>query len=576
MTILLFLGVVVQGFINFPSGYKYNGSLLFWSSHGHDGLWHVSLLEEIKKSLPLENPLLVGNKLYNYHYLSDVIFGEFGRIFSFFASLDLYFRFFPVVLSLLIGLGSYNLVKRWKRNEKTALWAMFFTYFAGSFGYVVTFINNRVFFAGETIFWASQNNSILGNPPHATAFALFLATSTALMIYLDNRKSVWLLIALWFSFLLGAFKVSAGLIVIAGLVSAGTIDWIVSKRKHILFTGLAVGFANAVVVKLMTQGITSFLLFEPWWFVRTMVVSPGRLNWIDLELRRQHYASLGTIKGWLRVIQVETQALFLFVVGNLGMKALGLIQIGKNLFTQFKKTLRDPFEIYLLSTASLAFLVPMLFVQKGITFNNIQFLQYFMLIIGFYAAIFVANVVEKIKSKSAKVFLFLALVFFATPTAIGNLFEFYGSGKTALAKITEEELAALEFVRNTTPVDSILLTVPYDGNLRYDYEDQPQPWPIYVWYSTSYVPALASRRTYLTSEEQIDITGYEFEERRENMKKFFTEGDLEWNREFLTKNGIDYIYIAKGEREKPLDEDGNIVSKFFENDSVIIYKNESN
>src|SRR3989338_8834418 len=40
---IILLGVVIQGLINFPSGYSYNGELLFWSSQGHDGLWHVEI-----------------------------------------------------------------------------------------------------------------------------------------------------------------------------------------------------------------------------------------------------------------------------------------------------------------------------------------------------------------------------------------------------------------------------------------------------------------------------------------------------------------------------------------------------
>ena len=65
LLILVIAAILVQGFINFPSGYLYNGDLLFWSSQGHDGLWHVALMEEMRKTLPLQNPLIANKQLYN-------------------------------------------------------------------------------------------------------------------------------------------------------------------------------------------------------------------------------------------------------------------------------------------------------------------------------------------------------------------------------------------------------------------------------------------------------------------------------------------------------------------------------
>ena len=111
---IILLGVVIQGLINFPSGYSYNGELLFWSSQGHDGLWHVALMEEFKKGFPPQNPIYSGDILVNYHYLGDVLMGEFYRIFGFFSALDLYFRFFPVLFAFLMNLAAFCFLKSWK------------------------------------------------------------------------------------------------------------------------------------------------------------------------------------------------------------------------------------------------------------------------------------------------------------------------------------------------------------------------------------------------------------------------------------------------------------------------------
>ena len=54
-------------------------------------------------------------------------------------------------------------------------------------------------------------------------------------------------------------------------------------------------------------------------------------------------------------------------------------------------------------------------------------------------------------------------------------------------------------------------------------------------------------------------------------KKFFEQSDLSWNREFLKREKINYIYMAKKEIEKPLDLEKNGLERFFENDEIIIY-----
>lgn len=187
LLVIIILGVLVQGFISFPSGYHYKEGLLFWSSQGQDGFWHISIMEEIKKEFPPQIPVFAGEELVNYHYLSDILMGEFARMFSFFASLDLYFRFFPVFFSFFMGISVFSFAQRW-RDKKTAYWAMFFTYFTGSFGYIVTFLREGKIFSGETAFWVSQLNTMVANPPHAVAICLLLASLLTFLIFFEKRE----------------------------------------------------------------------------------------------------------------------------------------------------------------------------------------------------------------------------------------------------------------------------------------------------------------------------------------------------------------------------------------------------
>ncbi|MCR4305584.1 MAG: hypothetical protein NUV73_00695, partial [Candidatus Daviesbacteria bacterium] len=167
--IVFLVGITGMVAINAPSGFPYRDGIYFWSSQGHDGMWHIALMEQMKSAVfPFQNPELAGAKLQNYHFFVDLLMSEFSRLFQF-SNLDIYFRFMPVVFAALLGLGSFIFVKAWSRSEAAGIWAMFFTYFAGSFGYLL-YVPTHKSLGGESIFWVSQTQSVLGNPPHAAAF----------------------------------------------------------------------------------------------------------------------------------------------------------------------------------------------------------------------------------------------------------------------------------------------------------------------------------------------------------------------------------------------------------------------
>jgi hypothetical protein len=99
------VGVIGQLLIIAPSGINIDGNILFWSAHGHDGVWHLNLIEELKKGSPFQNPSFSQQKLINYHFFSDIPISDFSLFFHF-STLDLFFRFFPLLFSCLLGLTS--------------------------------------------------------------------------------------------------------------------------------------------------------------------------------------------------------------------------------------------------------------------------------------------------------------------------------------------------------------------------------------------------------------------------------------------------------------------------------------
>lgn len=563
LLVIFVLGILIQGFINFPSGMKYKEGVYFWSSQGHDGLWHVSLMEEMRNHFPLSNPLYAGKPLQNYHYASDLLMGEFYRIFPFFNPLDLYFRFFPVTLSFLIGLGVYSFTAR-KWNKHSAYWAMFFTYFCGSFGYIYSIMKGGFLFTGEAAFWAAQGNTILGNPPHALGLILLTAAVLTLKLWADSRSNYWLFVLGLSSFFLVTVKISSGAIFLISIGFAGLYLLIKEKKFNLIILSVILGVTNYLALRAISPSAIAFLLFLPLWFPRTMMVD--KLSNIDWELRRQHYMWKNTWHSWLRVCQLEIEAISIFIIGNSGIRILGLWEVIKRV----KKV--ELTDIFLFSCLIFPLILVLLFVQKGIIYNFIQFMQIYLHFLGIFAGVALAYLIDKIKNKKLKLILAIIVISLAVPTAIGNMFDFYGRGVKPNAKVSNQELSALSWLRANSEPEDVVLTKPFVGHPEYRYKTKP--WPISAWYSTPYVYVFSGRYAYISGEEQSMIMGYKPETELKLIRKFFDQTDFVYNKTLLKEKGISFIYVRKDELAKPLAEKLNGIKEVFSNDEVTIYKTE--
>ena len=561
--LVLIIGIIAQVAVNAPSGVPYQEGIYFWSSHGHDGIWHIALMEELKKDIfPFQNPEVAGEKLQNYHFFVDLLMSEFSRLYQF-STLDIYFRFMPVVFSLLLGLSSFIFVRVWTGKELAGIWAMIFTFFAGSFGYLL-YVPTHGSLGGEAIFWLSQTHSVLGNPPHAAAFIIITVFLFILLKYLKNYQLNYFILCALLGAVVIEFKVYGGLLILGGLLVVGIWE-IISKRRLKTILLFMVTSAGAFGIYFPnSQNSQGFLIFEPWWYIRTMVVVPDRLNWIDLELRRQHYLAQGTWNAYLRVLQLELTAFLIFLIGNLGMRFLGFwtifIMIKNNLF-------KNSFSIFFLTIIIASFVIPHLFLQKGVAWNSIQFNQYFILFFGFLAGAAVTSLLTKFKNQFIKITIVALIIFLAIPTQIGLLWQFYSNAP--LSKVTYNELEGLQFLKEKTDDQAVILTMPFNKYERDKYKNPPIP--IYAWFDTGYVPAFSSRRTLISDEEQVNIMGYQLNELIEERKLSFSSNDYHMMSNFIDKFNIDYIYLS-WKQELATDSGLLNLDLIFENKDAKIFK----
>lgn len=558
-TIVIFLvfviGIVGQMAIISPSGIlSKNGDMLFWSANGHDGAWHIALMDEIRRGWPFQNPSFAGEKLVNYHFFGDILPAMIGSYLPV-SDVSLYFRIFPFIGSLFLGVSAYFSTKKLSKNVNAPIWATIFTYFAGSFGYIITLIKNKTI-GGESIFWATQPQSAAGNPPQIASDFLILAS---LYFYLSFReqkekrtKIIYSIITIILFGTLASFKVYAGVVALGALGITGLWQLIKDKKVDTLIITFISGLFSALLYFPNVTASTSFLIFQPWWYIRTMIVESSRLDWIDLELRRQFYLDRGGIKSMLRILEYEGIGFLIFFFGNLGVRLIGL--------KEYIKT-----NVFIKSAVVISLVFPLLFLQKGVASNTSQFLQYFVLFMGILSGITVAELLTKIHSTTIRIVVLSMLIGLMIPTQIGLIYDFYK--RPAFAKISSGELEALNYVKRNLPKESVILSPPYN-----QYLDLKQITPnIWDWFDTSYISAFSERRTYFEDYEQADIMGYEWRKRDSIKKTVFESSDANSVKEAFEKSGSDILYYPKLVGPKTSPEKYGL-SKIFENGEVEVWK----
>ncbi len=552
------LGIVGQLLVIAPSGIYINGDLVFWSSHGHDGMWHISLTNELMKGHPIQNPNISENKLINYHFFSDIA----PAYFTHFLKLDplhLYFRFFPGLFSISLGFAAFFLGQKISKSFYGGIWSVIFTYFAGSFGWIVTYLRDGSI-GGESLFWASQTQSSIGNPPQIISLFLILIFITLFQIFLKNglKDRFLTLVLIIIAGTLVEFKVYAGVVLLLGLGVVSIWEFISKRSFQTLVLTFISGILSLLIYLPNSASSVGFLILEPWWFIRTMVVVPDKLDWLDLEHKRQTYIAEHNYK---RVIQLETEAFLIFLIGNLGMRFLGFWEFAKSIRIFFK----DQKDMLLVTISLLSLILPLLFLQKGVASNTIQFIQYLLLIMGIYAAVAVSKALGKIKPIFIKVILSIFIILLMVPTQAGLIYNFYQ--RAPVTKIDKSNLEALEYLKNTSEPDSIILSPFYNKYLKIEAESLP----IWAWFDTSYIPALSGARTYFSDFEQADIMGYPIADRQHFQDEIFKETSPVIFSQELKNKKIDYLYFPKYTPPAvELDKTG--FNKIFENSNYEVWK----
>lgn len=562
LIVLLFFGIVSWSLTMVKSGLVYSYGLGFWGPNGHDGIWHLAIIERLS-NFSLESPVFAGEYIRNYHLGFGIITAFIHKITSIGIS-TLYFQILPIVFSLLIGLLVYKFILKWRGSKKEAWWSLFFVFFGSGFGFVITLLRSGVV-TGESMFWSQQAISTLVNPPFALSLIFILSGFIFLINYLENKHLKDMILSSLFLGLLIQIKSYAGVLVLLGL-GVSTLWQIIQKRKFSLLKVLILSslISFAIFFPFIKQS-SKMLVFQPFWFLETMMTYSDRLGW------DRFYSAMTTYKMgkiWFKEILAYSAAFAIFLVGNMGSRIIGFYIFVK----MFKKEIKfGEFEVFVFSIIFFALLIPMFFVQKGTPWNTIQFFYYFLFFFSLFAGISLSWLLNKTKLMFRRPLLILVLIL-AFLGGWSTLCHYLPS--TPPAKLSNEEYTALKYLAKQP--NGVVLTYAFDS-IKAKEAELNAPRPLYLYVSSAYVSAFSNKTVFLEDEVNLDITGYDWKSRREEVLWFISNLDQKKARSFLEKNKIRYLYLVKrlsplpGEKFR-LGESQLGLKKIFENKEVDIYK----
>lgn len=530
---LILVGSISWSLTMIKSGLKYSFGLGFWGANGYDGVWHIALINNLSR-FSMENPVLSGEIVKNYHIGFDLLIALINKLTNIPISY-LYFQIFPPIAALLIGGLTYKVIFNWTKEKKSALLATFFTYFGGSFAWMLGM--------GESTFWSHQSMSTLINPPYALSL-IFILTG---LIFLQKNK---IFLSILFFGILIQIKAYAAILILGGLLVAGIYDYFKYRELKIIKVFIGSLLLNLILFTLIRSDILTVFSFYPFWFLETLFAARDRLSWPKMAEAMQSYKTQSVV---LKYLLAYGFAGIVFVLGNFWTRLIFL----KDLFKKI-----DAFKLMFLSMIAFGLFMPTFFVQTGTPWNTIQFLYYSLFFSGILAGIAVTNM--------SKVMMIM-IILLTLPTSVLGIKNTFVTN-TPPASILNDEIEALSFLKNQPY--GIVLSYSFDNAL--SYVSLPNKIPLYKYTYTAYLPAYSKKNIYF-ERTNVEIMGYSWEERKSNVLKFFTTIDLEWAKKFLRINNIKYLYLVKempplqGELMKLGPAELGLI-KIFENKGYIIYE----
>ncbi len=558
LTLLSLFLAIPMVLITARSGWRVRDGVEFVGVNAHDGLWHLALIGELKNHFPPQYPLFSGIPLKDYHYLLDLLIAKFSLVFNL-NEMDLYFRFFPVLISIVWCLSTFLLAQKYFQNKQTSYLTVFLSVMGGSFSYLLLIFHP----AGinlDSHFGVSSPISSLINLQFAFSIPILTLTFYAFINFIQEKGFGWGIIAAFFTGILFGIKIYAGIIAfwVIGIVTL--LSFLKTKKIKNIWLPLVAGIIG-IFVYLPTSTGKAGLVFAPGEMVRSIIQGP--LSWTLWEIQRQIYAEHNNFIG---LSKIGFYSFTVFIFGNLGTRILGTYEI-----IRFRKSaiLSKYFGIFSFALV-LPFIIPLIFIQSVTPFNIIQFWWYFLYLMSFLTAVFVWSLLQG-KAPLVKFILLATIIILTLPSAIfvlgGYLFPQQGP-----YNVPNPRLEASEFLKGASNPNQTILEIPQNSQG----ESYNFSWPD--------IAAFSQRRTFL-GPEMIEFPYLDKDRRQQELgriikplncqllnplKKENCGKEIVVSYETLMANQIDYIVSPQSLFW--LEENSKMASLVFKKENIFIYE----
>lgn len=499
VSLVVIFVVLIQSLINVTSGDLINGGLRLIGAHQNDSLWAIALAQSIERGIPPLNLGFPQAFVQNYHYFFNIFMALVHGV-SKIPALTLYLKIISPFLLLLFSTTTYIFIYKLTKSRWAGVAAAVLTGVTSNLYYLA-----GVFFpqasVSPSVLWANEYETHIVNPPLLISYSIVL---TILYLLLQKKKQL-LPMALLAGTLI-AFKSFAATLLVPSLGVLALIDLFKKKYFYLKLTIIS-GVIALITYFAVNPSLGSIIILQPLYLIESMMAAGDRLNFPVWALKIQTYAAEANSK---RIIQLYLEGILVFLIGNLGLRLLGLGAIFINkLDTEAKKVVT-----FLLTLSVLGTISSLLFVFRGIAWNSVQFFYYTVFSLSLLTVIFLHHISEKFKALA--IFLFLITWISLIP----GVFFINKSYLNGLSTTTDPGLTQGAMFLAGQPEGIVLVNPKYEA--------------------TSFIPAVSGQETLITNPGILDMQLINHQRQSEEIEAFFGAETVDLK--FLSQNNIKYIF----------------------------------
>lgn len=519
--ILLLIGVssFVQSMKLLPGGIKNSQGYGFVDLH--DTMWNIAITEELADTFPPKNFAYSGVQFKNNHFYYQLFLASIHALTGI-SVIPLYYRIAPLFTAFLFGTALYSTIKIYSANRYTIGLGIFLGYFTGNFAYLLPLVFRNATTFSTSAFMADQPFDQLVNPYTVLGFSVFLFIAYAVWQSRHGDKGIWALWAVLAGGLLFGIKAYGGIVVMIALFVTGIFEFFFFRTKdHGKIFLLTLPLFIVTFLMVSEPGKNS-LHWAPGWLLSEMMIGQDKLNYPDWVMREDYFRSIG---NYWSLFVLKMRELTIYLVGNLNVRLLGIGTLFL-LKKSSRKTLTTSW--FFLIAACIALAIPLLFNQGANAYNIVQFTPYALI------ALTILSIpgIDTLRVFTHRKFgiigvagLYICLISMATNSTVKEV-QGYFAPESRLTFISDQEITAIEFLREYTKRDDIIMV---DSSRK-----------LFV-----YLPALAKRRLLLLDKGFAIQTGNDPGDRELTIKMFFTgdrSSDMMYE-SLLRQHGVRYIYL---------------------------------